>query len=183
VLTKFTPSQQAVFTVNKNYWGPKPKNGGVIINYFSKSSTMKLALQQGSIDMAFQTFTPTELTAMGKQKSLVVHSGHGVVIRYLVFNVKRPPFNNLNVRKAIAYLMPRKTIASRVYHGTVAPLYSMVPKGLPGQTDAYKAVYGANPSVAKAKAAMKAAGVKTPLKITLWWTPSHYGDASADEYA
>jgi len=47
---------------------------------------MKLALQQGSIDMAFQTFTPTELTAMGKQKSLVVHSGHGVVIRYLVFN-------------------------------------------------------------------------------------------------
>jgi len=25
--------------------------------------------------------------------------------------------------------------------------------------------------------------VKTPLKITLWWTPSHYGDASADEYA
>ena len=181
-LTKFTPSQQAVFTVNKNYWGPKPKNGGLIINYFSKSSTMKLALQQGSIDMAFQTFTPTELAAMGKQKSLVVHSGHGVVIRYLVFNVKRPPFNNLNVRKAIAYLMPRQTIASRVYHGTVAPLYSMVPKGLPGQTDAYKAVYGAKPNLAKAKAAMKAAGVKTPLKITLWWTPSHYGDASAEEY-
>jgi len=181
-LTKFTPSQQAVFTVNKNYWGPKPKNGGLIINYFSKSSTMKLALQQGSIDMAFQTFTPTELAAMGKQKSLVVHSGHGVVIRYLVFNVKRPPFNNLNVRKAIAYLMPRQTIASRVYHGTVAPLYSMVPKGLPGQADAYKAVYGAKPNLAKAKAAMKAAGVKTPLKITLWWTPSHYGDASAEEY-
>jgi peptide/nickel transport system substrate-binding protein len=144
---------------------------------------MKLALQQGSIDMAFQTFTPTELTAMGKQKSLTVHSGHGVVIRYLVFNVKRPPFNNINVRKAIAYLIPRKTIASRVYHGTVAPLYSMVPKGLPGQTDAFKSVYGANPNVAKAKAALKAGHVKTPMKITLWWTPSHYGDASADEYA
>jgi peptide/nickel transport system substrate-binding protein len=144
---------------------------------------MKLALQQGSIDMAFQTFTPTELTAMGKQKSLVVHSGHGVVIRYLVFNVKRPPFNNLNVRKAIAYLMPRQTIASRVYHGTVAPLYSMVPQGLPGANQAYKTLYGAKPNLAKAKAAMKAAKVKTPLKITLWWTPSHYGDASADEYA
>ncbi|HLY85344.1 MAG TPA: ABC transporter substrate-binding protein [Gaiellaceae bacterium] len=183
VLTKFTPSQQAVFTPNKNYWGAAPKNGGLIINYFSKSSTMKLALQQGSLDMAFQTFTPTELAAMGKQKSLVVHSGHGVVIRYLVFNVKRPPFNNINVRRAIAYLMPRQTIASRVYHGTVEPLYSMVPQGLPSAIPAYKTLYGASPNLAKAKAAMKAAKVKTPLKITIWWTPSHYGDASADEYA
>ncbi|HZS30287.1 MAG TPA: ABC transporter substrate-binding protein [Gaiellaceae bacterium] len=183
VLTKFTPSQQAVFGLNKNYWGPKPKNSGLIINYFTKSSTMKLALEQGQLDMAFQTFAPNEIAAMQKEKSLTVHSGHGVVIRYLVFNVKRPPFNNLNVRKAIAYLMPRQTIASRVYHGTVEPLYSMVPKGLPGQTDAFKTVYGAQPNLAKAKAAMKAAHVKTPLAITLWWTPSHYGDASADEYA
>ena len=43
-------------------------------------------------------------------------------------------------------------------------------------------MYGAKPNLAKAKAAMKAAHVKTPLPITLWWTPSHYGDASADEY-
>src|SRR5579862_7204638 len=130
--------------------------------------------------MAFQTFTPTEIAAMGKNKSLTVHSGHGVVIRYLVFNVKRPPFNNINVRKAIAYLMPRQTIATRVYHGTVEPLYSMVPKGLPGQYDAYKSLYGASPNLAKAKAAMK--GLKTPMPITLWWTPTHYGGASSDEY-
>jgi peptide/nickel transport system substrate-binding protein len=42
--------------------------------------------------------------------------------------------------------------------------------------------YGAKPNLAKAKAAMKKAHVKTPLPIQLWWTPSHYGDASADEY-
>ena len=47
-LTKFTPGQQAVFTPNPTTTGaPKPKNGGLIINYYSKSSTMKLALQQG----------------------------------------------------------------------------------------------------------------------------------------
>ena len=179
-LTNFTPSQQAVFAPNPNYWGTAPANGGLIINYYSSSSSMKLALEQGTLDMAFQTFTPTELNAMGKESSLVVHSGHGVVIRYLVFNVKRAPFSNIHVRKAIAYLMPRQTIANRVYHGTVSPLYSMVPKGLPGQYDAYKALYGAKPNLAKAKAEMK--GLKKPLPITLWYTPSHYGAASADEY-
>lgn len=183
VLTKFTPGQQAVFTPNPHYWGPKPKNGGVIVNYYSKSSTMKIALEQGSIDMAFETFTPTEITSLKKEKNVSVYAKPGVNIRYLVFNVKRPPFNNLNVRKAIAYLMPRQTIASRVWHNTVKPLYSMVPKGLPGATQPYKKLYGATPNLAKAKAAMKAAGVKTPLKITLWYTPTHYGDVSADEYA
>lgn len=182
VLSKFTPGQQAVLNPNPNYWGPKPKNGGVIINYYSKSSTMKLDLEKGNLDMAFQTFAPTEVAAMQKEKSLVVHQGHGVVIRYLVFNVKRPPFNNLDVRKAIAYLMPRQTIASRVYHGTVAPLYSMVPQGLPGASQPYKTLYGAAPNLTKAKQAMAASGMKTPLPITIWWTPTHYGDASADEY-
>ena len=67
-LTKFTPGQQAVFTPNKYYWGPKPKNGGIIINYYSKSSTMKLALQKGEIDMAFRDFTPTELSSLGTPK-------------------------------------------------------------------------------------------------------------------
>jgi peptide/nickel transport system substrate-binding protein len=37
--------------------------------------------------------------------------------------------------------------------------------------------------VAKAKAALRGAGVSMPLPIEVWWTPTHYGDASADEYA
>src|SRR5574337_164921 len=79
--------------------------------------------------------------------------------------------------------MPRQAIATRVYRGTVKPLYSMVPAGLPGHTDAFKSMYGAVPSVAKAKAVLANAGITTPVSIQLWWTPSHYGDSSADEYA
>jgi peptide/nickel transport system substrate-binding protein len=182
-LVKYTPGQQAVFKANKDYWGKKPKNDNLIINYYSKSSTMKLALQRGEIDMAFREFTPTEYGSLAKAKGIVVHRGNGVVIRYLVFSVKRAPFNKLGVRKAIAYLIPRQTISSRVYHGTVTPLYSMVPKGLPGHIDAFATKYGRAPNVAKARAAMKSAGVKTPLKIDLWSTPTHYGDATADEFA
>jgi peptide/nickel transport system substrate-binding protein len=133
--------------------------------------------------MAFRDFTPTELQSLGRASGIKVHTGPGVVIRYMVFNPTRPPTNNIAVRKAIAYLMPRQTIASRVYHGTVKPLYSMVPAGLPGHVDAFATMYGRSPSVAKARAVLQKAGVKTPVPIDIWWTPSHYGDASADEYA
>lgn len=186
-LVKYTPGQQAVYERFDDYWGAPAKTKTLIMRYFSKSSTMKLALQRGEIDMAFQTFTPTELASLQKAKGikvhLDVHKRPGAVIRYLVMNVKRPPFNNIAVRKALAYLMPRQTIASRVYRGNVEPLYSMPPKGLPGHIDAFATVYGRTPSAAKARAVLRAAGVSMPLPIELWWTPTHYGDASADEYA
>ena len=182
-LDKYQPGQQIVVSTYAGYHGPKPKNDSVIIRYYSKSSTMKLALTKGDVDMTFRDFTPTELQSLKRTKGIIVHAGKASSIRYLVLSVTRPPTNNLAVRKALAYLMPRQAIASRVYHGDVAPLYSMTPAGFPGHIDSFKIVYGASPSVAKAKAALAKAGVKTPVAITIWWTPSHYGDASADEYA
>ena len=133
--------------------------------------------------MAFQTFTPTELTSLGKAEGVRVYQGQGAVIRYLVMNVAREPFNNLNVRRALAYMMPRAAIAARVYRGNVKPLYSMPPAGLPGHIDAFAARYGRAPNIAAAKRELQRAGVSTPMPIEIWWTPTHYGDASADEYA
>jgi peptide/nickel transport system substrate-binding protein len=182
-LVRYTPGQQAVFEANGDYWGPGARNDGLILRYYAKSSTMKLALQRGEIDMAFQTFTPTELTSLGKAENIRVYQGQGAVIRYLVMNVAREPFNNLNVRRALAYMMPRAAVASRVYRGTVKPLYSMPPAGLPGHIDAFASRYGRAPNIAAAKRELARAGVSTPFPIEVWWTPTHYGDASADEYA
>ncbi len=183
MLTKYTPGQQAVLKRFKDYWGDAPKADNFIIRYYTKSSTMKLALERKDIDMAFQSFTPTELGSLEKENGIVVHKGKGSSIRYLVLNVTRPPTDKLAVRQAIAYLMPRASIASRVYRGTVAPLYSQVPAGLPGHIDAFATKYGKSPNTAKAKSALQGAGVSTPVNLTLWYTPTHYGDASADEFA
>jgi peptide/nickel transport system substrate-binding protein len=185
-LTKFQSGQQAVFTRWSGYWNKKQKakTPNLIIRHYSSSATMKLALEQKTIDMAFQSFTPTELQALGRANGIVVHKGRAAVIRYLVLNMKIGATDKLAVRKAIAYLMPRGQIAgNRVYHNLVKPLYSMVPAGLPGHVDAFKTLYGSSPSVTKAKAALRAANISTPVNLTVWYTPTHYGDASADEFA
>jgi peptide/nickel transport system substrate-binding protein len=182
-LTKYTPGQQAVFKKFDDYWGDAPKTDNLIIRYYTKSSTMKLALENGDIDMAFRDFTPTELNSLENEDKIVVHKGAGSSIRYLVLNVNMPPTNQPAVRKAIAYLMPRSSIASRVYNGTVKPLYSMVPEGLPGHVNAFQAEYGGSPNTAKAKQMLSGAGIATPVNLTLWYTPTHYGDSSADEFA
>jgi peptide/nickel transport system substrate-binding protein len=182
-LTDYVPGQQAVFKKFDDYWGDPPKTDNLIIRYYSKSSTMKLALENGDIDMAFRAFTPTELKSLSKESKLVVHKGAGSEIRYLVLNVKRAPTDQAAVRKAIAYLMPRQDISSRIYNGTVRPLYTMVPAGFPGHDEAFKSTYGSSPDEAAAKSALTSAGIKTPVNLTLWYTPTHYGDSSADEFA
>src|SRR5262249_5046659 len=149
-LVKYTPGQQAVFERNNDYWGPKSKTEGLIIRYYSKSSTMKLAIQRGEIDMSFQTFTPTELTSLQKASGVRVYTGPGSVIRYLTFNVTREPTSNIAVRKAVAYLMPRQAIATRVYHNSVKPLYSMPPAGLPAHIDAFASLYRRAPPASTA---------------------------------
>ncbi len=182
-LTRYTAGQQAVFERYDDYWGPQARTEGLILRTYTRSSTMKLAVERGEIDMAFQLFTPQELAALGRNRQVRVHQGQGAVIRYLVFNVERPPFNNAGVRRAAAYLMPRASIAARVYRGTVKPLYSMPPAGLPGHIDAFAARYGRAPNVAAARRELQRAGQQMPLPVEIWYTPTRYGAASADEYA
>jgi peptide/nickel transport system substrate-binding protein len=109
-----------------------------------------------------------------------VVAGNGTEIRYLVFNVKKAPFDKKEVRQALAQVINRDDIANNVYNGTVQPLYSLVPQGLDGHTEAFKDRYG-TPDPAKAKALLQQAGVQTPVPITMWYSPTHYGPATADE--
>ncbi|HEX6472405.1 MAG TPA: ABC transporter substrate-binding protein [Streptosporangiaceae bacterium] len=183
-LTKFQKGQQAVFEANPNYSGDtKPKVPNVIVRYYQQSSALKLAIEQGEVDVAYRSLSPTEIKSLQGEssKGVSVVAGNGTEIRYLVFNVKKAPFDKKEVRQALAQVINRDDIANNVYNGTVQPLYSLVPQGLDGHTDAFKEQYGAAPDPAKAKALIQQAGLTTPVPITMWYTPSHYGPASADE--
>ncbi|HET8872814.1 MAG TPA: ABC transporter substrate-binding protein [Gaiellaceae bacterium] len=182
-LAEYRPGEQTVLEKNDDYFGDAPKNDRVIIQYFDKSSALKLAVENGEVDIAYRNLTPTEIQDLRSADGLSVVEGNGTEIRYMVFNTKLAPGKDLAVRKAMAYVVDRQAIADNVYNGTVQPLYSMVPQGIAGHIDAFKTMYGATPNKAKATALLKAAGVKTPVQAEIWWTPSHYGDSSADEYA
>jgi peptide/nickel transport system substrate-binding protein len=184
VMKSFTKDQQAVLDPNPSYKGDDQlANSGVVVTYEQTASTLKLDVEQGNVDVAWRSLSPTDVASLQKETDKVkVVTGAGIEIRYLVFNTKMPPADNVAVRQAVAYLIDRDSVAKNVYNGTVQPLYSMVPAGLNGANEAYKDAYGATPDKAKAEAVLKAAGVSTPVNLTLWWTPSHYGAVSGDEF-
>ncbi|MBK1699007.1 ABC transporter substrate-binding protein [Rhodovibrio salinarum] len=185
-LAAYKPNVQTVLEENEDYYGDPARNQRVIIQYFSNSSSLKLAIQQGNVDVAYRKLTPTDvqsLREMAKDQPFRLVEGKGTAIRYLVFNLDLEPGQQQAVRQAAAYLMDREAVAQNVYNGTVEPLYSMIPAGLKGHTDAFKSIYGVGTNAEKAKQVLSEAGIETPVELQLWYTPTHYGDSSADEYA
>src|SRR4051794_38986599 len=183
-LQKFTPGQQAVFAPNENYNGPnKPQTPNFIVQYFDQASALKLAIEQGDVDVAYRNLSPTDLEALKGEadKGIKVVDGAGTEIRYIVFNVKKKPVDNIAVRKAIAQTIDRQAIATNVYKNTVKPLYSTVPAAFPGAKESFKDAFG-DPDPAKAKAILQDAGVSTPVTLDGWYTPTHYGPVEVDLY-
>ena len=84
------------------------------------------------------------------------------------------------MRQAAAQVFDRESIAENAYDGTVDPLYSIVPPGFAGQKDSFEETYG-EPDPAKAKQILDDAGIQTPVKLTVGWTPTHYGPSTEDE--
>jgi peptide/nickel transport system substrate-binding protein len=181
-LSQYKAGQQAVLEINSNYSGDRAgKAPQIFISYYQEASALKLAVQSGEIDVAWDTLGPTDITALKADSSVTVAEGAGAAIRYWVWNTANGPGKELAVRQAAAQIIDRDAIAKTAYEDTVQPLYSIVPPGLPGQTDSFKSTYGAAPDVAAAKQTLAAAGISTPVKITMGYTPTHYGPNTVDE--
>jgi len=162
---------------NPDYYGEPPKWPRIIVRYFADATTMRLALENGEIDVAWKTLLPSDYIDLEENPDFNVIEGPGAYIRYICFNSTTPPFDNPKVRQAISLAIDREEISDRVYLGTHKPLYSMVPMGMEGHIDAFP-----KRDLEAAKALLKEAGFSEdkPLEMDLWWTPTHYGDTEAD---
>lgn len=186
------------FVPNENYAGllGPAQNESVILSYYADSSNLKLDVQEGNIDVAHRTLSATDVADLREDDGVTVHDGPGGEIRYIVFNFNTQPYGATTpeadpakaqaVRQAVASLVDREEIADQVYKGTYTPLYSFVPAGFTGATEVLKELYGdgeGGPDAAKAAEILSAAGVTTPVALSLQYSPDHYGPSSGDEYA
>ena len=197
VITDYDFNNLVSFQANPDYAGVlgEAKNPTVDLKYYAESSNMKLDVQEGNIDVAYRSLSATDVADLQANDKVNVEIGPGGEIRYIVFNFNTQPYGAttpeadpakaLAVRQAVANLVDRQQLSDQVYKGTYLPLYSYVPDGLTGATEALKDLYGTDggPDAEKAKAALDAAGVATPVVLNLQYNPDHYGESSGDEYA
>lgn len=111
VYKSWTTGSQIVLTKNENYWNKsvKPQAAKVVYKIFSDNTTLIQALKSGQVDMAVNP--PADmLDQLTSAKNLKVSTINSFDIDFLAFNCQKGPFKDVNVRKAIAYAIDRKSI-------------------------------------------------------------------------
>jgi peptide/nickel transport system substrate-binding protein len=181
-LESYTAGDQAVFKANPNYTGDrKAQAAQVFVKYYKDSSPLRQAVENGEVDVAWRELTPTDYADLTSKGAVDVLTGEGSSFRYWVWQTQTDAGKQKAIRQAAAYLIDRTAIAKDSYDGTVTPAYSIVPAGFAGHKDSFKEVYGETPNADAAKKVLSDAGIQTPVKITLGYTPTHYGPNAVDE--
>jgi peptide/nickel transport system substrate-binding protein len=181
-LVSYKEKESLTLEANPDYWGDKPKTDKVLIRLFDKSSALKLALQNKEVDVAYRALQPDDLNFFRGQSGFKVVEGQGPGIRYLTFNVTKPPFDNINLRKAVAAAVDRQAVTTEVLKGTGVPLQSMIPPNFSTSYEAkWSELYGSTVDKAKVDQYLTDAGVPAGQKVDLdfWFSPTHYGDTEA----
>ena len=175
---------RATFTKNPDYKGAlKVNNDKVVMVSFDSAEAMGEALEKDDIDVISRTMSPEQIKKLsgnaGDDIDLVELPG--LEIRYLGFNTEAGPVKSKAVRQAMAQIVNRGELVSKVYGSQAEPLFSLVPASVTGHSNAFFNKYG-EPSTAKARALLEQAGISTPVELTLHYTTDHYGPATKKEF-
>jgi len=150
-LTRWTRTagkdQEMRLEANPNYWDAGsglPKSKSIIIKFYSDATALRLAIEGGEIDVAFRQLSASDIIDLKTKTSVKVWEGTGAFIQYLVFQHEIKPFDDARVRRAVAAAINRTALTKTVFRDQATPLYSMIPIGMAGHTDAFKKLGDAN---------------------------------------
>ncbi len=165
-------SDSISLNINENYWGDKPANEGINIQvYAGNSANLFNSFKTGAIDVAYQSLDPQQIETLinSAANKWQVIEGSGTVVNYLVLNLQQEPFNQLEVRQAIASIINRALINERVLKGQAEPLYSLIPTAFDTYQSTFEKLYG-DANTAKAKELLTKAGysAENPAIVEIW---------------
>jgi peptide/nickel transport system substrate-binding protein len=193
-VTAYKEKESIDLEANPDYWGPAPKTKRIRMRLLDKSSALKLALQNNEVDVAFRTLQPDENNFFKDRPGFKLIEGKGSGIRYLVINVNTKPWDDLNMRRALAAAIDRQKIVTDVFKGSASPLASIVPPNFETSEPKWEQLYGANaPAPTTSTKGGPAPTGKTlvdkylslagkpagTVPVELWYSPTHYGDTEA----
>ncbi|MFI1194988.1 ABC transporter substrate-binding protein [Micromonospora sp. NPDC020750] len=157
-VTKATQGQEIELSANAGYPGPDPaKTPTIRISVVPAASNQRLQLQAGDIDIALG-ISQRDIQDLKKAAGIKVISAASNRQVTIQMSVTTAPFNDVNVRKALAHATPYEQIINNVYGGDARAAKSPVPLDMPG----YDAGgYPFTHDLDQARAAMAAAGRTT----------------------
>ncbi len=103
-----------------------PEIEGVIRIPYAKAYGVVQGLKAAEIDGAGWSLLPMQLRALKSATHLTMGQIADQGYYMLHYNMRKPPFDDVNVRRALTYAIPKKRIVGLVFEGQAVPAYSTV---------------------------------------------------------
>ncbi|MBW3562769.1 MAG: hypothetical protein KY437_09755 [Actinobacteria bacterium] len=170
-LTELREGESITLGAFGDYWGEAPANDRVLVQFFGESAQLQASLEAGEIDVAFRHLNPEQRQSLEGSEDIQTIEGEGAFIRYIVLNTLLEPFDDPNVRKAMAASIDRDRIVDEVLAGDGEALYSMVPPLFEANEPAFESEYAD---------ASAEDFISEPVDLELWYSTDHYAETEPD---
>jgi ABC-type transport system substrate-binding protein len=164
VVKEWVRGDHITLEANPTYFGEKPANSTFIFKWSSEAAARLLDLQAGNVS-GIAEVTSDDIPTISADANLKLYPRKINNFLYLGINNTRAPFDNEQVRQALAMAINKQQIVDDFYVVGSVPATQFVPKGVkPGYSDGYS-----SPAYdpAKAKEMLTAAGFDFTKEYTL----------------
>ncbi|MBI4280252.1 MAG: hypothetical protein HY660_17510 [Armatimonadetes bacterium] len=114
-IQSYAPDDRLVLVRNEDYWGGRPPLDRVVFRPVPEQATRLVELESGGVDVITDVPHKDAKTLEARRIQVLVTGGFQA--DYYVFNLKRPPLDDVRVRKAINHAIDRDTLTRVVYRG------------------------------------------------------------------
>jgi peptide/nickel transport system substrate-binding protein/oligopeptide transport system substrate-binding protein len=127
------PGKKLVLEGNPYYWGGLPGVATIELAFFPSADGAFASYMAGALDVmgSIQGGVPTARMAEVQGRP-DLRSASAPVLRFIGFNNRRPPFDNVYVRQAFAQSVDREALVRQVLAGAARPSDRILPAGFAG---------------------------------------------------
>jgi peptide/nickel transport system substrate-binding protein len=126
VIDSLDPTKGAQVSASPHWWGGKVAVQRIAFTFFASETSEALAFRAGEIDLDPGISSPRSFAATSGAKLLTVQ---GCSNGFFGMNVTQPGWNDVHVRRAVAYALNRPDIIA-AYGGYATPVYTLTPPQL-----------------------------------------------------
>jgi peptide/nickel transport system substrate-binding protein len=130
-LVEFVPDDHVTLERYDGYWGEQGPVKRIVIRAIPDSQNRLLAMQSGDIDGTFDV-PISEVDQWDSLDGVNVVTAPSNGVYQLILDYKTPPFDDIHVRRAIAYAIDREGIVQGVLNGKGAAALAINPPGIWG---------------------------------------------------
>jgi len=134
VLDRMVPNEQIVMSRHEGYWAGDAILSRLIWRYVAESSTQRLLLEQGDVDIA-RNLSSDQLEPLRQNPDIELVQAPRSTQLYLGLNVANEYFADPRVREAMKYLVPYEDIVNSFLRDQWIVNQTFLPQGIFGFVD------------------------------------------------